>query len=307
MELTDIWVEKYRPSKLDDVVLSEETRSYFNNIKRTGNLPNLLLVGTPGVGKTSLAKIIISDILKVQYLYINASDENGIDTIRTKVLNFAQTQSLFNNIKVIILDECDGLSLDAQKALRNSMEEYHDIARFVLTANYQHKIIPALQSRCHVFVFNPPKEDYVKRIVHVVNQEKISIEKDILSEIINKSYPDLRKCINNLQKFNISGKQMSVLNSAEAVVSSCLSLVKSNDMYKARKHIIENESAFGNDYDTLFKALFDHLYANKLKLSDQKNRDCMITVSEYFYRNNIVIDKEINFYTCLIELSRQVS
>ena len=159
MDITDIWVERYRPTTLDDIVLSDDKRAYFDRVKETSNLPNLLLVGSPGVGKTTLAKVIVSDILEAQYLYINASDENGIDTIRTKVLNFAQTQSIFGTTKIIVLDECDGLSLDAQKALRNSMEEYHDIARFVLTANYQHKIIPALQSRCHVFLFNPPKEE----------------------------------------------------------------------------------------------------------------------------------------------------
>lgn len=306
MEITDIWVEKYRPTKLEDVVLSDDARGYFNNVKQTSNLPNLLLVGSPGVGKTTLAKVIISDILNAQYLYINASDENGIDTIRTKVLNFAQTQSIFGTTKVIILDECDGLSLDAQKALRNSMEEYHDIARFVLTANYQHKIIPALQSRCHVFQFAPPKQEYVKRVLHIVKEEKVDIEQQYLSELISKSYPDLRKCINSIQKYTISGKQVNVVSTAENVIDSCLSLVKGNDLYKARKHIIENESAFSNDYDTLFKVLFDKLYANKLGLSEQKNRDCMITVSEYFYRNNIVIDKEINFFTCLIELSRQI-
>jgi replication factor C small subunit len=306
MEITDIWVEKYRPTKLDDVVLSEDSRGYFNNVKQTGNLPNLLLVGSPGVGKTTLAKVIISDILNAQYLYINASDENGIDTIRTKVLNFAQTQSIFDTTKVIILDECDGLSLDAQKALRNSMEEYHDIARFVLTANYQHKIIPALQSRCHIFQFAPPKQEYVKRVLYIVKQENVDIEQSYLSELISKSYPDLRKCINSIQKYSISGKQVNVVTTAENVIDSCLSFVKKNDLYKARKHIIEHESAFSNDYDTLFKVLFDKLYNNTLGLPEQKNRDCMVTVSEYFYRNNIVIDKEINFFTCLIELSRQV-
>ena len=306
MDITDIWIEKYRPAVLDDVVLSDEHRAYFNNVKESGNLPNLLLVGSPGVGKTTLAKVIVNDILESQYLYINASDENGIDTIRTKVISFAQTQSIFSTTKIIILDECDGLSLDAQKALRNSIEEYHDIARFVLTANYQHKIIPALQSRCHLFLFNPPKEEYIKRVLHVIKQEKVDIDNTALTEIINKSYPDLRKCINTIQKYSITGKQSSNIISAENVVDKCLSLVKSNDMYRVRKHVIESESAFGNDYDTLFKSLFDALYSNKLKISDQKNRDCMITVSEYFYRNNIVIDKEINFYTCLIELSRQV-
>jgi len=306
MEITDIWVERYRPATLDDTVLSSDVREYFNNVKQTGNLLNLLLVGNPGVGKTTLAKIIINDILNAQYLYINASDENGIDTIRTKVLNFAQTQSIFGTTKVIILDECDGLSLDAQKALRNSIEEYHDIARFVLTANYQHKIIPALQSRCHTFLLTPPKEGYVKRVLHVINKESVQIDREHLSEIINKSYPDLRKCINSIQKYTISGKKANVVNGAESVISTCLSLLKKKDIYKMRKHIIENESAFGNDYDTLFKVLFDKLYNNELKVSNEKNRDCMITVSEYFYRNNIVIDKEINFFTCLIELSRHV-
>jgi len=306
MNFTDIWVEKYRPSTLDDIVLSKDARHYFNNVKQSGNLPNLLLVGSPGVGKTTLAKIIINDILQSQYLYINASDENGIDTIRTKVINFAQTQSIFGTIKVIVLDECDGLSLDAQKALRNSMEEYHDIARFVLTANYQHKIIPALQSRCHTFVFTPPKEEYIKRVLHIINEEKVDIEHNHLSELINKSYPDLRKCINNIQKYNITGKKGSVLSNAESIVVECLALLQKKDMYKARKHIIENETLFSNDYDMLFKTLFEQLYNNKLSLSADKNRDCMITVSEYFYRNNIVIDKEINFFTCLIEISRHI-
>ena len=306
MNFTDIWVEKYRPSTLDDIVLSKDARDYFNNVKQSGNLPNLLLVGSPGVGKTTLAKIIINDILQSQYLYINASDENGIDTIRTKVINFAQTQSIFGTIKVIVLDECDGLSLDAQKVLRNSMEEYHDIARFVLTANYQHKIIPALQSRCHTFVFTPPKEEYIKRVLHIIKEEKVDIEHDHLSEMINKSYPDLRKCINSIQKYNITGKKGSVLSNAESIVVECLALLKKKDIYKARKHIIENESLFSNDYDMLFKTLFEQLYNNKLSLSADKNRDCMITVSEYFYRNNIVIDKEINFFTCLIEISRHV-
>ena len=306
MEISDIWVEKYRPSTLDDIVLTQDAREYFETVQQSGHLPNLLLVGSPGVGKTTLAKIIINDLLKTQYLYINASDENGIDTIRTKVLNFAQTQSLFGTIKVIVLDECDGLSLDAQKALRNSIEEYHDIARFVLTANYQHKIIPALQSRCHTFVLTPPKEEYVKRVLHVINEEKVSIEQSNLSELINRSYPDLRRCINSIQKYVITGKNSNVVNGADNVITKSLELLKKKELYKVRKFIIENESAFSNDYDTLFKVLFDKLYSNELEISEQKNRDCMITVSEYYYRNNIVIDKEINFYTCLIELSRQI-
>jgi DNA polymerase III delta prime subunit len=307
MELTDIWVERYRPQTLEDIILPDDAREYFEKVQSSGHLPNLLLVGSPGVGKTTLAKIIVNDLLKAQYLYINASDESGIDTIRTKVLHFAQTQSIFGTAKVIVLDECDGLTLDAQKALRNSIEEYHDIARFVLTANYQHKIIPALQSRCHTFNFKPPKEEFVKRVVSVVKKENVEIDQSSLLKIINRSFPDLRKAINSVQKYFISGNKAEITNSADNIVAKALSHIKKGEMYKARKFVIENETAFGNDYDTLFKVLFDHIYNNTLELSDTKNRDCMITVSEYFYRNNIVIDKEINFYTCLIELSRHIA
>ena len=168
MEISDIWVEKYRPSSLDEIILNTNTRNYFNTIKEQNNIPNVLFVGRPGIGKTSLAKIVVNDLLKCQYLYINASDENGIDTIRTKVLNFAQTKSLFGDVKVIILDECDGLSIDAQKALRNSIEEYHDLTRFILTANYKHKIIPALQSRCQIIDITYEKNDYIAKLISIV-------------------------------------------------------------------------------------------------------------------------------------------
>ena len=168
MTISDIWCEKYRPSTLDEIVLDNNTKTYFNKVQVEQNIPNVLFVGKPGIGKTSLAKIIVKDILKCQYLYINASDENGIDTIRTKVLNFAQTKSLFGQIKVIILDECDGLSIDAQKALRNSIEEYHELTRFILTANYKHKIIPALQSRCQALDIKPVVELAVKRCYNIL-------------------------------------------------------------------------------------------------------------------------------------------
>ena len=179
MNISDIWCEKYRPSTLDEIVLDKSTRNYFTKVREEESIPNVLFVGRPGIGKTTLAKVIVNDLLKCQYLYINASDENGIDTIRTKVLNFAQTKSLFGNIKIIILDECDGLSLDAQKALRNSIEEYHDLTRFVLTANYKHKIIPALQSRCQVFDINYDKTEYMSKLISIVKAENVKINKSI--------------------------------------------------------------------------------------------------------------------------------
>jgi len=300
MTISDIWCEKYRPSTLSEIVLNKNTRNYFNTVQKEKNIPNVLFVGKPGIGKTSLAKIIVKDILKCQYLYINASDENGIDTIRTKVLNFAQTKSLFGQIKVIILDECDGLSIDAQKALRNSIEEYHDLTRFVLTANYKHKIIPALQSRCQVFDISYDKNDYITKLISIVKAEKVKINKNDFTNITDNCYPDFRKGINALQKYCLSdGDADTVFNSVE-FFDGLLDLLQHKKYTLIRKHIINNEAIFNNDYDELFKHLFDYMYVTEI--DQEKKRDCLITVSKYFYQNSQCIDQEINFYSCILDL-----
>jgi len=300
MTISDIWCEKYRPSTLDEIVLDKNTRTYFNKVQSEKNIPNVLFVGKPGIGKTSLAKIIVKDILKCQYLYINASDENGIDTIRTKVLNFAQTQSLFGNIKVIVLDECDGLSIDAQKALRNSIEEYHDLTRFILTANYKHKIIPALQSRCQIFDINYDKNDYITKLISIVKSEKVKINKQQFTTIVNSCYPDFRKGINTLQQYFLSdGKDDNVFN-VKDFFDGLHDLLTHKKYVLIRKHIIQNEGLFNNDYDELFKRLFDYMYTVEMDI--EKKRDCLITVSKYFYQNSQCIDQEINFYSCILDL-----
>lgn len=301
MEISDIWVEKYRPSSLDEIILNTNTRNYFNTIKEQNNIPNVLFVGRPGIGKTSLAKIVVNDLLKCQYLYINASDENGIDTIRTKVLNFAQTKSLFGDIKVIILDECDGLSIDAQKALRNSIEEYHDLTRFILTANYKHKIIPALQSRCQIIDITYEKNDYIAKLISIVKEENLKINKEEFTSIVNSCFPDFRKGINNIQKHHLAGgKQQTDFNSDDFFKEIFVNLFPKKQFMNIRKHIIDNEASFNNDYDMLFKNLFDFLYS--FSMSEDKKRDCLITVSRYFYQNSQCIDPEINFYSCILDL-----
>ena len=301
MTISDIWCEKYRPSTLNEIVLDKSTKTYFNKVQVEQNIPNVLFVGKPGIGKTSLAKIIVKDILKCQYLYINASDENGIDTIRTKVLNFAQTKSLFGQIKVIILDECDGLSIDAQKALRNSIEEYHDLTRFVLTANYKHKIIPALQSRCQVFDISYDKNEYLTKLISIVKAEELKINKEDFTKIIDNCYPDFRKGINALQKYYLSGGKENSSNITKDFFDGLIGLLKQKKYSLIRKAIIENEASFNNDYDELFKRLFDYMYINPMP--EERKRDCLITISKYFYQNSQCIDQEINFYSCILDLS----
>ena len=203
----NLYVEKYRPQTLSDLVLSDGNRKYFESI--TDEIPNLLFVGTPGLGKTTLARILVNNVLDCQYLYINASDENGIDTIRSKVVGFSQTKSLDGKHKVVILDEADGITIDGQRALRNTMEEYSSMTRFILTANYKHKIIPAIQSRTQFFDLAPPFDDVVKRVVDIVKEEGIKVEKDDkvnLVGLIKQGYPDIRKILNSIQKANINGK-----------------------------------------------------------------------------------------------------
>ena len=300
MTISDIWCEKYRPSTLDEMVLDQSTKNYFNKVQQDKNIPNVLFVGKPGIGKTSLAKIIVKDILKCQYLYINASDENGIDTIRTKVLNFAQTKSLFGQIKVIILDECDGLSIDAQKALRNSIEEYHDLTRFILTANYKHKIIPALQSRCQIFDISYDKNQYLTKLISIVKAEELKINKEDFTRIVNNCYPDFRKGINALQKYYLSDGKENSCNNTQEFLDGLIDLLTQKKYFLIRKTIIENEASFNNDYDELFKRLFDYMYINPM--TEEKKRDCLITVSKYFYQNSQCIDQEINFYSCILDL-----
>ena len=297
----NLWVEKYRPGTLDDIVISSTHKHALKSAANEGSIPNILLKGKPGIGKTSLAKILVNDVLKCQYMYINASDENGIDTVRTKITNFSQARSLDGNIKVIILDEVDGLTLDAQRALRNTMEEYSEYVRFILTANYEHKVIPALQSRCQSYDMTPSFPDYVNRCEHVLTQENVSY--DEISEFVKGYYPDLRKAINELQRKSTSGTltgESSVVS--DRFVTSLYKLVRSGEVLKLRKHVIEAETTFGGDYPGLLKMLFDEIEQSNDQPSTKS--ESLLIVGEHLYRAAFVLDQEINFYTCLVALSR---
>ena len=264
----NLWFEKYRPKNLDDMVLSEANRNAFVAYGKQGEIQHCLFAGPPGIGKTSLAKIISKDILKCQYLYINASDENGIDTIRTKVVNFAQTRSLDGKIKIIILDEVDGLTPDAQRALRNTMEEYGKTTRFVLTANYLHRVIDALKSRCSKYDLRPSVEQYLFHLKFIVFRESITIEDNALQKIAKQHYPDFRVAINELQKLKDGGLQSIDNTSSKEVTTKIIKLILAKEPIELRKFIIENDSKFYNDYPQLLKDMF-----NVVAEADFKNKD----------------------------------
>ena len=300
----NLWVEKYRPKTLNDLVLSETNRKYFESL--TDEIPNLLFVGTPGLGKTTLAKIIIEDILKCQYLYINASDENGIDTIRSKVVGFSQTKSLDGSIKVVILDEADGITIEGQRALRNTMEEYSSQTRFILTANYKHKIIPAIQSRTQSFDLNPPIDDIVKRIVNIVKEENVKIEdnqKTNFVNVIKQNYPDIRKIINAVQKASVKGIfNIDIALDSKEIVDKIHKEILSSNVIELRKYLIENENEFQGDYHNLMKQYLNYVYDSSI--DDMKKREYILILSEYMYKDVFVLDKEINAFACWNALSK---
>lgn len=303
MSLYDqLWVEKYRPKKLDDLVLTEENRKFFSGIN--DDTPHLLLYGHAGTGKTTLAKIIVNDILKCQSLYINASDENGIDTIRNKVTLFAQTSSLDGKKKVIILDEFCGTTNEAQRILRSVMEEYSDTTRFILTSNYINKIIEPIQSRCLLFNIVPDLAECAKRCLNILKHENININSNReFITFVKNNFPDMRRIINDLQRFSVSGTLIinqinEVKNIAENIYNALISKV---DSITIRKIVIENERAISADYQNLLKALLDFFYDNT-KIKENIKKRIILEIGEHMYRDNFVVDHEINFFCCLIAI-----
>ena len=294
-----LWVEKYRPKDLSTYVGNEHLKEKVKVYLESEDVPHLLLFGKAGTGKTTLAKIITSNI-DCDYMYINASDENKVDDVRNKIKTFASSVG-FKSLKVIILDECDYLTPNAQAALRNLMETFSRHCRFILTCNYVERIIDPIQSRCQSYKVVPPsKKEVAQQMVSILNQENCKFELDDIALIVNAGYPDIRRVINSAQRQIIDGKlkidtSSVIQNNYKLQLLEMLSNgSKLNDI---RKLIADNSIS---DYSELFRLLYDEVD----NYGKGKQAECIMNIAEAQFQDVNVVDKEINFMSLIIRIMR---
>jgi len=282
-------VEKYRPTKLENYVGNENIKKSISKYLEQNDIQNLIFYGPAGTGKTTLAKLIVKN-LDCDYIYINASDERGIETIRDKVSSFASVAS-FKPIKVVILDEADFLTIQAQASLRNIIETFSRTTRFIMTCNFVERIIDPLQSRCQVLKIVPPtKKDVAKHLNWICNEESITHEINELVPLVNQYYPDLRKCINTIQlstQDNILKLDQSVLVSSN-YIDKVIDELKGKVNFKNIRQIIADANV--DDYEELFRTL----YERASEYLPGKEGTVAILVNDHQYKANFRIDKEIN-------------
>jgi DNA polymerase III delta prime subunit len=301
-----IWNEKYRPHTLDTYVGNDTVKATFQQYIDTNDVPHLLLYGDAGSGKTTLAKIVANTIAKDNYIYINASDENSVDTVRDKIKQFASSIG-FGGLKLIILDECDYMTPNAQAALRNVIETFSKTTSFILTCNYVDKIIDPIQSRCQIFNIVPPsKKEVAQHLVKILNDEGVKYEKDNLATIINQSYPDIRRVINTTQRCVIGG----VLKLDETTLvehnylSSILDVLKSNKNKKEKFDGIRQLLADNHVRD--FNQMFRYLYDNVDTFANGFVSTIILIIAEAQYKDSFVVDHEINAMAMFIQIIMEI-
>jgi len=304
-----LWVEKYRPQKIDDCILPESLKKTFKDYVAQGELPHFLLCGTAGVGKTTIAKALCNEI-GAEYVILNGSDTGGhIDTLRTTIKGFATSVSLTDAKKVIILDEADYLQANStQPALRNYMEEFSANCRFIFTANYKNRIIEPIHSRCAVIEFkidNKEKQEiaasFFKRATAILKQENIEFDPKVVAELVTKHFPDYRRILNELQRYSVSGKIDSgiLVNMSQESFKSLVKLMKDKDFTEVRKWVAKNSDA---DTTALFRELYDTASVNM----DANSIPPMILIlADYQYKAAFVADHELNIMAALTEIMAQ--
>jgi DNA polymerase III delta prime subunit len=304
-----LWVEEYRPRDIKSCVLPKSLKSSLQSFVDKETLPNLILSGGPGVGKTTAARAMLDQIGST-YMFINGSEESGIDVLRTKIKNFASTVSLEGGKKYLILDEADYLNPNStQPALRGFIEEFHKNCGFILTCNYKNRIIPALQSRCSVIDFVIPKAEKVKlaqqffhRVVKILNENEIKFNEKVVAELINNHFPDWRKVLNELQRYSVAGEIDAgiLVNLADKNIKDLMDMMKKKEFTNVRKWVVDN---LDNDSDKLFRSIYDNLYEF---IDPSSIPHAVVALGEYQYKAAFVADLEINMMACLTEIMGRV-
>ena len=299
-----LWTEKYRPAKVEDCILPDTIKTTFQEYVKSGHIPNLLLSGSAGVGKTTIAKALCNEI-GCDFIVINGSDESGIDVLRNKIKNYASSVSLSGGRKVIIIDEADYLNPNStQPALRGAIEEFAKNCSFIFTCNYKNRIIEPIHSRCAVIEFKIQNDQkakmatfFFKRVEWILEQENITYDKEVIAELIKKHFPDNRRILNELQRYSASGTiDKGILsNIADINLSDLIKNIKEKDFTSMRKWVTQN---LDNDPVRIYRIIYDSLYDN---LKPQSIPNAVMILAKYQYQAAFVADQEINLVACLTE------
>ena len=302
-----LWVERYRPRKLDECILPSDQKKIFEEMISKGEIQNMLLCGSAGVGKTTVARALCEE-LETDYIVINGSEESGIDVLRTKIKQFASTVSFSGKTKVVILDEADYLNPNStQPALRAFIEEFSANCRFIFTCNFKNRIIPPLHSRCAVIEFKLPKEDkpkiaakFFKRATEILNLENVIFDPKVLAKVIEKHFPDYRRILNELQRYSVSGKidEGILVNMGEANMAELLSSLKEKDWKRMRSWVVNN---IDNDPANIIRKVYDTLTEHVVQVPQ-----LVLILADYQYKSAFCADQEINLVACLTEIMASV-